>query len=118
MVVEETEGAVRTGKDRFRYHNAECFQIAIPEKLGPAQAIYYDVKALMVFCDYIKKEKIKDFVVYIMACRIGPFMKYFYKNHKKPDLCLVFCGWGTDENLYSPLLKDFDYLCGQKLPTT
>ena len=37
-------------------------------------------------------------------------MKYFFKNNKKPDLCLVFCGWGTDENLYLPVLKDFDYL--------
>lgn len=37
-------------------------------------------------------------------------MKYFFKDNKKPDLCLVFCGWGTDERLYIPLLKDFDYL--------
>lgn len=37
-------------------------------------------------------------------------MKYFFKDNKKPDLCLVFCGWGTDERLYLPLLKDFDYL--------
>ncbi len=37
-------------------------------------------------------------------------MKYFFKDNKKPDLCLVFCGWGTDERLYLPLMKDFDYL--------
>lgn len=37
-------------------------------------------------------------------------MKVFYKNNKKPDLCLVFCGWGTDERLYEPVLKDMDYL--------
>lgn len=37
-------------------------------------------------------------------------MKYFFKDNKKPDLCLVFCGWGTDERLYLPVLKDMDYL--------
>ena len=37
-------------------------------------------------------------------------MKYFYKNNKEPDLCLVFCGWGTDEYLYMPVLNDMDYL--------
>lgn len=37
-------------------------------------------------------------------------MKSYFLDNKKPDLCLVFCGWGTDERLYLPILKDFDYL--------
>lgn len=37
-------------------------------------------------------------------------MKYFFKYNNSKDLCLFFCGWGTDERLYLPLLKDFDYL--------
>lgn len=80
MDVERTEGAVRTGKDTFTYHNAECFQIHIPEKLGPAQAIYYDVKALQECCRIIKQQKISCPIVYIMACRIGPFMRHYYKE--------------------------------------
>lgn len=77
---------VRDGKGKtveFTYHNARCFKISIPEKLGPAQAIYYDVKALSECCKYIKKHHIQHPVVYIMACRIGPFAAYFYhKIHK------------------------------------
>ena len=40
----------------FTYHNARCFKIKIPERLGAAQAIYYDVKALNESCRYIKKK--------------------------------------------------------------
>ena len=63
----------------FTYHNARCFKIAIPEKLGPAQAIYYDVKALSETCKYIKEHNIQQPIVYIMACRIGPFAGHFYR---------------------------------------
>lgn len=34
---------------------ARCFKIKIPEKLGPAQAIYYDVKSLEECCKYINR---------------------------------------------------------------
>lgn len=64
----------------FTYHNARCFKIRIPEKLGPAQAVYYDIKALSECCKYIANHHIKHPIVYIMACRIGPFMKHFYKK--------------------------------------
>ena len=68
----------------FTYHNARCFKISIPEKLGPAQAIYYDVKALSECCKYIEKNNIPHPIVYIMACRIGPFAAHFY--HKIHNL--------------------------------
>lgn len=67
----------------FTYHSARCFKIAIPEKLGPAHAIYYDVKALSECCKYIERNQIPHPIVYIMACRIGPFAAHFYhKIHK------------------------------------
>lgn len=83
MDVEKTEGAARTGKGTFMYHNADCFQIHIPEKLGAAQAIYYDVKALKECCRIIREQRIAHSIVYIMACRIGPFMKHYYKEIHK-----------------------------------
>lgn len=83
MNVEKTEGAVRTGEKTFTYHNADCFQISIPEKLGPAQAIYYDCKALDECCKIIEQKNIKKPIVYIMACRIGPFIKKYYKKIHK-----------------------------------
>ena len=80
MDIEKTKEARKTGKNTFTYHNADCFLVNIPEKLGSAQAIYYDVKALQECCRIIKKEKIKGAIIYIMACRIGPFIKHFYKK--------------------------------------
>ena len=64
----------------FTYHNARCFKIHVPEKLGPAQAIYYDVKALSECCKYIKKNRLDNPIVYIMACRIGPFAGHYYRK--------------------------------------
>lgn len=79
----KTEGAEIISDREFLYHNAECFRIHVPEKLGPAQAIYYDVAALKECCKIIKEQKISHPIVYIMACRIGPFMKHFYKKIHK-----------------------------------
>lgn len=76
---EKIEGAVITGDHTFTYHNAECFQISIPKQLGRAQAIYYDIKSLKKCCKIITEQKIADPIVYIMACRIGPFIKHYYK---------------------------------------
>ncbi|WP_348664280.1 beta 1-4 rhamnosyltransferase Cps2T [Dubosiella newyorkensis] len=67
----------------FLYHNAECFRIRVPEILGSAQAIYYDILALQRCCDIIKNEKINKPIVYIMACRIGPAMMFFYRKIHK-----------------------------------
>lgn len=67
----------------YDYHNADCFEIAIPEKIGSAQAIYYDCAAIKKSIEIIKKEKIRHPIVYIMACRIGPFMSHFYREIHK-----------------------------------
>ena len=78
-----TDGAEVVSDREFVYHNAECFRIHVPEKLGPAQAIYYDVASLQECCRIIRKQKIEHPIVYIMACRIGPFMKHYYKEIHK-----------------------------------
>lgn len=79
----KTEGATIISKNEFTYHNAHCFRIKVPEKLGSAQAIYYDIAALKESCEIIKREKIKHPIIYIMACRIGPFMRHFYNEIHK-----------------------------------
>ena len=66
----------------FTYHNARCFKICVPN-IGSAQAIYYDVKALSEVCKYVEREGIKEFIVYIMACRIGPFISKYYLKISK-----------------------------------
>ena len=79
----KTEGARICSEHDFVYHNADCFMIHVPEQFGPAQAIYYDVAALKECCKIIKEQNIKHPIVYIMACRIGPFMKHYYKEIHK-----------------------------------
>ena len=64
------------------YQNARCFHLKVPH-IGPAQAIWYDVAALADCCEYIREKHIENPIVYILACRIGPFMKkYVKKIHK------------------------------------
>lgn len=76
----KAEGVVRLSDREFIYHNARVFKVHIPEKLGKAQAIYYDCAALNESIRYIRENGIQKFIVYIMACRIGPFAKYFYER--------------------------------------
>ena len=67
----------------FYYHNAHCFKIMIPEKLKSAQAVYYDVMSLEKCCEIIRRDKIRNPIVYIMACRIGPFMRWYARKIHK-----------------------------------
>lgn len=79
----KTEGAQIINDHEFTYHNAHCFRVKIPEKIGSVQAIYYDLAALQESCKIIRKNKIPHPIVYIMACRIGPFMKHYYHEIHK-----------------------------------
>lgn len=75
--------AEKINDDEFLYYNARGFLVKVPEKLGSAQAIYYDIKSLKLICDYIEKNNILNPVVYILASRIGPFeKKYVNRIHK------------------------------------
>lgn len=71
-----------TQNSEFEYHNARCFRVKVPN-IGPAQAIYYDVAALDQCLEYIKANDITHPIVYILACRIGPFARHFYKKIHK-----------------------------------
>lgn len=68
------------GNDRkeFYYHDARCFKIPVPN-IGPGKAIIYDVKALKACIEYIKKNEIENAIVYILTCRIGPFIGAYRK---------------------------------------
>jgi len=67
-----------TENGEMEYHNARCFKVKVPN-IGAAQAIYYDVVALNRCCNHIKKNHIEHPIVYILACRIGPFAGHFQK---------------------------------------
>ena len=76
------DGVKKINDHEFEFHNAHCFKIDVPQ-IGAAQAIYYDVVSLEKCCEHIQRNHIQHPIIYIMACRIGPFMKFFYhKIHK------------------------------------
>lgn len=67
---------------RFKYHNANVVKLQVPQ-VGAAQAIIYDVKAFKWCLTYIKRHKIEKAVIYVLACRIGPFFgSLVRKAHK------------------------------------
>lgn len=76
-------GAKTIDDHHFTYYNADCFKIDISEKLGPAQAIYYDIAAFKECIRQIKEQNISHPIVYVLACRIGPFVgKYVKQLHQ------------------------------------
>ena len=79
MDIGKLPGAKAVNETEFMYCNARGFLLHVPQ-IGAAQAIYYDVKALSEACKLIKREQLKNPIVYIMACRIGPFMNHFVKK--------------------------------------
>ena len=71
-----------TCNEEETYNNARCFHLKVPN-IGPAQAIWYDVAALSACCKYIRQNNIEKPIVYILACRIGPFMAHFTRRIHK-----------------------------------
>lgn len=68
--------------EEFEHNDARCFNINVPN-IGPAKAVYYDIMALKASIKHIKENNVKDAIVYILACRIGPFMGHYKKILKK-----------------------------------
>ena len=66
-------------KNTFEYNGATCFNIKVPN-IGPGKAIYYDIQALKWAISHIEKNNIQNAVVYILACRIGPFIAPYVKK--------------------------------------
>ncbi|MGG0185077.1 beta 1-4 rhamnosyltransferase Cps2T [Bacillus rhizoplanae] len=66
----------------FEYNGARCFNVKTPN-VGAAKAVFYDIKSLDKVYTYIKQNDIKDGIVYILACRIGPFMSFYKRKFEK-----------------------------------
>ena len=78
------ESAVQTGSGEFEYHGAHCVKLSVP-RIGPAVAVYYDRKAVMYCIQYCRKYGINHPVIYILTCRIGPFIRSLKRKIKAID---------------------------------
>ena len=68
--------------NEFEHNGARCFNIKVPN-IGAAKAVYYDILALKESIKYIKKNNIENPIVYILACRIGPFVGFYKRKLQK-----------------------------------
>ncbi|HHD2736344.1 beta 1-4 rhamnosyltransferase Cps2T [Clostridium perfringens] len=75
-------------KNEFEHNGARCFNIKVPN-IGPGKAVYYDIFALKACIKYIEKNNIKDATIYILACRIGPFIGKYKKKLKELGIKLL-----------------------------
>lgn len=77
------------GKDysEFEYNNSRCFNVKVPN-IGPAKAVYYDIVALKQCIKYIEKNNVENAKIYILACRIGPFIGCYKRKLEKMNIPL------------------------------
>lgn len=66
-------------EDRYEYHNTDCFKVEVPA-IGAAEAVVYDCQAFKMCLSYIKQNRIKKPIVYVLTCRIGPFIRRYKRE--------------------------------------
>lgn len=68
--------------NEYYHNNARCFNIKVPN-VGSAKAVIYDLLSLRDCIRYIKEHNLKNSIVYILACRIGPFFSFYKRKLEK-----------------------------------
>lgn len=72
----------------YKHNGAICFPIKVPN-FGAARAVYYDCQSLKWSINFIKKNNIKNAIIFICACRIGPFIAINKKKMERLGIKLV-----------------------------
>jgi Glycosyltransferase len=76
------KGVTETTKNRepiFEYNGAICFKVSVPH-VGSAEAIFYDCNSIECVLQFIKENNISSPIIYVLACRIGPWTKKYVKQ--------------------------------------
>ncbi len=71
---QRTAGEYRKDPEAYWHNGAICFPVPVPE-IGPAKAVWYDWHALKLAIQYIERKQVENAVIFLCACRIGPFLK-------------------------------------------
>ncbi|MCM1087053.1 MAG: DUF1972 domain-containing protein [Muribaculaceae bacterium] len=102
----------------FEYNGADCFNIKLPLKGAPGRILHV-AKALRFVEKWKKEHKNEIAIVYILGCRIGPFLISYYRRLHK--LCVkIFVNpdgleWKRDK--WNALEKKFLRYCEKCLVT-
>ena len=75
-------GAKPLENNAFSWHGAHIVKLPVPQ-IGSAQAISLDVKGLSYCLKYCEENGIDVPVFYLLACRIGPFLRSFAKRIRR-----------------------------------
>lgn len=98
-------------KENFKYNQADCFTIK-KRPIGPANAIFYDLSALKYSIRQIEKNHYENAIIYILACRIGPFIGRYQRKMKKLGITLMVNPDGHEwlrEKWSAPVKKYWKY---------
>ncbi len=68
--------------NEFEHNGARCFNVR-GKNIGSAKALLYDVDALKKCERYIKANNLSNCIIYILACRIGPYLAVCKKRLEK-----------------------------------
>ena len=68
--------------EQTKYKRAYCLPIKTP-RVGAATMLLYDILALRRFIRHIKRNNHEGAIIYILASRIGPFIKWYVKKLHK-----------------------------------
>ena len=77
--VQELKKDSRGNVTEFLYHNAHVFKIHCPS-MGAATALYYDRAALKYCIRYCRENQIVNPIFYVLACRIGLFIRGYARK--------------------------------------
>lgn len=69
--------------------DTHCFGVRVPMNIGPSKAVVYDLRALSRVCGLIRESHGQPSIVYILACRIGPFFAHYVKKLHRMGACVV-----------------------------
>ncbi|MEG2353339.1 MAG: DUF1972 domain-containing protein [Clostridium sp.] len=69
------------------YNDARCFNVKVADT-GSSRAVLYDIEALKRCINIIENENLKDCTIYILACRIGPFIGRYRNKLQKMNVKL------------------------------
>lgn len=64
--------------NEFEYNGARCFNVHT-KNIGSARAVLYDIYSIEKCISYIKENNLENCIIYVLACRIGPFIRKYKK---------------------------------------
>lgn len=73
------ENVTELSQTEFAYYGAHCIKLEVPN-LGAASAIWYDAAAVKYMLRYCREQGICEPILYILTCRIGPFIDKFKRQ--------------------------------------